>query len=298
MKKRLFYGVGTALITPFKNGKVDFVAFEIIISKQIEAGVDAIIVLGTTGEAPTITYNERKKIIEFAVRICRGRCKVIVGCGSNNTKTAIKYYKMAERLGADSALVVTPYYNKCTDNGLFAYYSEIASAGKLPIICYNVPSRTGVNISAKCMEKLAEIKNIVGIKEASGNIAQINEMFRLVGKKIAIYSGDDALNYIFLVLGGDGCISVLSNIMPKACKRLYNIYKTKSHKDACEYWLEFLPLIKSLFVEVNPTPIKYALSYIGLCNYELRSPLVQLENQNEKEIQKQVDLMWGRYESM
>ena len=298
MKKEIFKGVGTALITPFKNGKVDYNSLEIIIKKQIEAGVGAVVVLGTTGEASTITILERKRIIELAVRLCKNKCKVIVGCGSNNTKSAIKLYKMAERLGADGALIVTPYYNKCTQEGLIMHYGMIANSGELPIIVYNVPSRTGVNILPQTMQSLSEIKNIVGIKEASGNISQIMELFYLLKGKTAIYSGDDALNYIFLSLGGSGCISVLSNIMPKECVKLYELYKEQGAVKASGYWMNFLPLIKSLFIEVNPSPIKFAMSYIGLCKNELRSPLCVMSKENSQKVIKEINSIWGKNDSL
>jgi len=297
-KEILFFGTGTALITPFKNGKVDYNSLEIIIKKQIEAGVGAVVVLGTTGEAATISLTEREKIIELAVKLCKNKCKVIVGCGSNNTNSAIKLYKMAERLGADGALIVTPYYNKCTQNGVLEHYKAIAKAGNMPIIVYNVPSRTGVNIEPQTLLQLSEIKNIVGVKEASGNISQIMELFYLLKDKMAIYSGDDALNYIFLSLGGSGCISVLANIMPEKCEKLYQIHLQKGATEAASFWIKFLPIIKSMFIEVNPIPIKYAMSQIGLCKNELRLPLTRLSAKNENILNGELNKVWAQDDSL
>ena len=280
MKKEIFKGLCTALITPFKNGEVDYIAFKSLLDKQIVAGVSAVVILGTTGEPCSLTDKEREKIIKTAVSHCRGRIKVLVGCGSNCTKVAIKNYKQAEALGADGALIVTPYYNKCTQKGLIKYYSDIATAGKLPIIVYNVPSRTGINIEPKTLQEIVHIDNICGIKEASGKISQILECFILVGDKIPIYSGDDALNYIFICLGGSGSISVLSNVFPQEAKRVFDLCEQGAYNKANALQTALIPLINKLFSEVNPIPIKSALSYLGLCENELRPPLTKLSEEN------------------
>ena len=202
MKNCIFEGVGTALVTPFCGGCVDYVAFDLLIEKQLQAKVGAIIVLGTTGEPCTINEFEREQIIKYAIQKTNGKTKVIVGCGANSTALSQKYYVQAERLGADGALIVTPYYNKCTQAGLIEHYKAIDAVGNLPMIVYNVPSRTGVNILPETMQKICKLKNVCGVKEASGNIAQILEYFRLVGKEVAIYSGEDSLNSVFMSLGG------------------------------------------------------------------------------------------------
>ena len=224
MKKCIFKGLATAVVTPFKNGKVDLSAFEVMLKRQLNADIDAIVVLGTTGEPETLSLGERKIIIQKAVDVCYMKAKVIVGCGSNSTAQAIKHYNQAEAFGADGALIVTPYYNKCTEKGLYEHYKAISDSGNLPIIAYNVPSRTGVNISAETLVKISTIKNICGIKEASGNISQIIDYFNLAGDKIAIYSGEDALNSTVMFLGGSGAISVVSNIVPKLCKKVFSLF--------------------------------------------------------------------------
>lgn len=293
MKNSLFNGVGTALITPFKNGKVDYNSLERILDKQLEAKIDAIIVLGTTGEPATISYKERREIINFCIKHVGKRSKIIAGCGTNCTTTSIKYYNLAEELGADGALIVTPYYNKCTLNGLIEHYEIISNTGNLPIIVYNVPGRTGVNISAESLAQIAKIKNVCGIKEASGNISQIMKYFKVASGLIGIYSGDDELNNIFYMLGGMGAISVLSNIIPKQTKKIYEMVKMGNVGDANSMQLKQLNLIKCLFLEVNPIPIKAGMSYLGLCENELRMPLTKMTDENFKKLKEQINLMWS-----
>lgn len=298
MKISIFKGVGTAIITPFNEGKIDFIAFENLIEKQINAGISALIVLGTTGEASTISDNERIDLINFTVAKCKGKCKVIVGTGSNNTLKAIEYYNMAENLGADGALIVTPYYNKCTQNGIIDHYKAIANTGKLPIIVYNVPSRTGVNILPETMDKLCEIDNVYGIKEASGNISQILEIFRLVKDRVAIYSGEDSLNHIFAMLGGDGSISVLSNIVPKICVDIQKACFDGNVGLVNQLQQDVLVLINKLFLEVNPIPIKAGLSYIGLCKNELRLPLTKMQDENFEKLKIEINKVFAKYDCL
>lgn len=293
MKKEIFKGVGTALITPFNNGAVDYVSLKVLLDKQIEAGVDAVVILGTTGEPCTLKANEREKIIKTAISQCRGRVKIIVGCGSNNTHNAKAQYVQAQKLGADGALVVTPYYNKCTQDGLIEHYKCIAGGGKLPIIVYNVPSRTGVNIEPKTLKELTKIDNICGVKEASGNILQVLECFRVIQNDIAIYSGEDSLNYIFSCLGGSGYISVLSNVMPRATKRVFKLIQNGEYEKANILQIKLLPLIKSLFIKVNPIPVKVALSRLGLCKNELRLPLTKLQEEDAKIVCRELDNLWA-----
>ena len=298
MKKSIFKGVGTALITPFYKGKVDYKSLEILINKQLKASVSAIIVLGTTGEPCTLSAKEREMVIKKAIELCNGKCKVIVGCGANSTNVAVKNYKQAQALGADGALIVTPYYNKCTQEGLIAHYTKIANCGSLPIIAYNVPSRTGVNLLPSTMLELSKLENICGIKEASGNVAQALELFRLVGNKIEIYCGEDALNNVFLMQGGSGTISVLSNITPKLCVNIYNYILQKEYKKANHIQLDLLPLINSLFCEVNPIPIKAALSCLGLCKNELRLPLTTISNSNFEILKENINKVWAKYDCL
>lgn len=294
MKKELFKGVGTALITPFKNGQVDYTALEILIEKQLNAKVKAIIVLGTTGEPATLNLEEREKIILTAKRIIGTRAKLIVGCGSNSTSHAITLYKQAENLGADGALIVTPYYNKCTQGGLIEHYKAIAQNGSLPIIVYNVPSRTGVNIMPETMKKLYKIKNVYGLKEASGNIVQILDFFRLCGKQIAIYSGEDALNAIFIALGGSGTISVASNIFPNLCRRVIELGEQNLYDKMFILQQDMQQFNKALFLEVNPICVKGGLSYLGLCKNQLRLPLTPISPQNLEVLKAEIDNLIGQ----
>lgn len=289
MKKRIFTGIATAVVTPFKNGKIDLDALEIMLRRQISAGISAIVVLGTTGEPETLTYVERKKIILKTMEVCNGKIKVVVGCGSNSTKVAKRHYRQAQALGADGALIVTPYYNKCTQNGLIEHYKSISNCGNLPIIVYNVPSRTGLNILPETLKEIAEIKNVCGIKEASGNIAQIVDYFNEVGEKIAIYSGEDSLNNVFAMLGGSGAISVLSNITPATCEKLFNLAKYGDMKEANKLSNKLLSLTKALFCEVNPIPVKAGLSYLGLCRNELRAPLTKIEAKNFENLKSEIN---------
>lgn len=298
MKKNIFNGVGTAIVTPFYKNKVDFTSLELIIKKQLKAKVSAIIVLGTTGEPCTLTFKERELIIKKVIDLCKNKCKVIVGAGSNNTKTAIKYYKQAQNLGADGALIVTPYYNKCTQNGIIQHYTKIANSGTLPIIVYNVPSRTGVNILPQTMLELVKLNNIYGIKEASGNINQTIELFKLVGDKTNIYCGEDALNGIYLMLGGAGIISVLSNIAPALCTKMYDLIKQNNFLQANKMQLDLTDLINSLFIEVNPIPVKAGLNYLGLCKNELRLPLTPMQEQNFKILKDNINKVWGKYDCL
>lgn len=293
MKNIIFKGVCTALVTPFKNGEVDYLALNLLLQRQIDSGVSAIVVLGTTGEPCCLTEEEKEKIIKTTINYCHGKIKVLVGCGSNCTKSAIKSYKMAEALGADGALIVTPYYNKCTQNGIVQYYKEIASAGKLPIIAYNVPSRTGINIDVGTAIKLAEIDNICGIKEASGNITQILKYFYAIGNKIAIYSGDDAMNYIFMALGGMGTISVLSNLLPCEATQMVDLCLNKKYEKALLAQCRLSPIIDALFLEVNPIPIKMALEYIGLCTAEVRPPLTKMTQENQIKLKQEINNCWN-----
>lgn len=296
MKKEIFKGVGTAIVTPMKNGEIDYCAFENLLQRQIDANVYAVIVLGTTGEPCTINAVEREEIIKMAVEKCKGKTKVIVGCGANDTRKAIELYLQAEKLNSDGALIVTPYYNKCTQKGIVEHYKAISHSGSLPIIAYNVPSRTGVNILPETMLKLAEIDNVVGVKEASGNIVQILEYFRLVGSKVAIYSGEDSLNSVFMGLGGAGVISVASNVVPKLVKNVCDFADVGDMELANEIQLKILPFISSLFVEVNPIPVKYALHCLGLCENELRLPLTEISAKNELIVKEELYKLVGEFD--
>ena len=282
--KLVFEGSGVAIATPFKDGKVDFESFGRMIDFQIANGTDAIIVLGTTGEAVTLTNEERCEVISFAKNAIANRAKFIVGTGSNNTKTAIENSLLAQKYGADGVLVVTPFYNKCTQKGLIEHYKAISDAIDIPIIAYNVPGRTGVNILPETAEKLADIKNVCGIKEASGNMTHIAELCHRVKGKMAVYSGDDGLNLPFMLLGAKGVISVTANILPKKIKDLVHFAQKGRFEKALALHDELWDINKAMFVEVNPIPVKFALSYINLCENEVRLPLTPLEKKNEQTI--------------
>ncbi|MBQ7645866.1 MAG: 4-hydroxy-tetrahydrodipicolinate synthase, partial [Clostridia bacterium] len=258
MKKKVFEGCATALVTPFSGGAVDYGSFEALVERQLDAGVSALVFAGTTGEAPTLTAREWEEICAFAVGTFGGRVPVIVGCGSNSTAEAARKAGRAEELGADAALVVTPYYNKATQKGLIKMYSAIADASDKPVILYNVPSRTGVNIEPSTYLALSEHPMICGIKEANGNISKIVETFSLVGDKLDIYSGNDDPIVPILAMGGCGVISVLSDIMPAKTAEMCRLWFEGDHAGSIKLQCDLLPLINALFCEVNPIPVKAA----------------------------------------
>lgn len=284
MKKVLFKGCGTALITPFTNDGVDFEELRKLIEFQILEGIDSLIICGTTGESSTMSLEEKKSVIDFSIKIANGRVPIIVGTGGNNTKDVINLSKYAESVGADGLLLVTPYYNKTTQNGLIAHFTEIAKSVSIPIILYNVPSRTGLNIEPETCLELSKIPNIVGIKEASGNISQVAKIANLCQDNLAIYSGNDDQIVPILSLGGLGVISVLSNIYPKYVHDLVMDYLTGNWQKATASQVYAIPLINALFSEVNPIPIKYAVNKIGFKAGLPRLPLVELSDKNKEKI--------------
>ena len=287
--KSVFEGSGVAIATPFRDGKVDFEALGKMIDFQIANGTDAIVVLGTTGEAATLSQEERCEVIKFSAQAISRRAKFIVGTGSNNTQIAIQNSLFAQSCGADGVLVVTPFYNKCTQNGLVEHYKAISDAINVPIIAYNVPGRTGVNILPDTAVKLAEIDHVCGIKEASGNISQIVELCHKLKNKMAIYSGDDGLNLLFMTLGASGVISVTANVLPKEIKELVSLAKRGKVAKAGLLHDKLWEINKNLFVEVNPIPVKFALSHMGLCQNELRLPLTPLQKENEKVVSSSLE---------
>lgn len=286
MKNTVFIGCGTAIATPFTESAVNYIEFGKLIEDQIKNEIDAIIVCGTTGESSTMSEDEKKNVIKYAINKIDKRTKVIIGTGSNNTKTAVEISKYAEQEGADALLIVTPYYNKTTQSGLIAHYKKIAENVNIPIIVYNVPSRTGVNILPETCLELSKINNIVGIKEASGNISQIAKISSLCGDNFDIYSGNDDQIVPILSLGGKGVISVLSNIMPKYTHDMVYKYLNGEVKEACKMQLEVLELIEILFSETNPIPIKYALNLMGYDYGIPRLPLVELSKKNKERLVK------------
>lgn len=284
MKKVLFKGCGTALITPFTNDGVDFEELRKLIEFQILEGIDSLIICGTTGESSTMSLEEKKSVIDFSIKIANGRVPIIVGTGGNNTKEVINLSKYAESVGADGLLLVTPYYNKTTQNGLIAHFTEVSKSVSLPIILYNVPSRTGLNIEPETCLELSKTPNIVGIKEASGNISQVAKIANLCQDNLAIYSGNDDQIVPILSLGGLGVISVLSNIYPKYVHDLVMDYLTGNWQKATASQVYAIPLINALFSEVNPIPIKYAVSKIGFKAGLPRLPLIELSDKNKEKI--------------
>ncbi len=282
-------GILTAMITPFTDGGVNLKELGRMIDYQIDGGTDAVVILGTTGEPATMTENEKVEVIKFSVKHAAGRIKVIVGTGSNDTAKAVASSHRAEELGADGVLAVTPYYNKCTQKGLLEYYRAICSAVKIPVIAYNVPSRTAVNILPETAEKLAEIPNMAGIKEASGNMAQVCETMRRIRGKMDLYSGEDFLNLPMLAIGGAGLISVTSNIAPALVKKMYELVKANELDKANEVQDFLLPLEDACFLEVNPIPIKAAYNMLGFDAGVPRAPLTELESGNKRILQGEIE---------
>lgn len=274
-------GILTAMITPFTESGVNLPELGKMIDYQIDGGTDALVILGTTGEPATMTEDEKTEVIKFAVKHAAGRIKIIVGTGSNDTAKAVASSIRAEKLGADGILAVTPYYNKCTQKGLLEYYKAICSAVKIPVIAYNVPSRTAVNILPETAEKLADIPNMAGIKEASGNMAQVCETMRRIRGKMDLYSGEDFLNLPMLAIGGAGLISVTSNIAPALVKKMYSLVKENRLNEANAVQDFLLPLEDACFLEVNPIPIKAAYNMLGFDAGTPRAPLTELEEQNK-----------------
>ncbi len=282
MKAPVFEGVATALITPLNENGIDYNAFARLIDWQINEGVNALVVCGTTGESSTLTDKEHKSAIEFAVNEVGGRIPVIAGTGSNDTAYALELTDFSCKAGVDGVLVVTPYYNKATQNGLFKMFTEIADRAAAPVILYNVPSRTGVNIAPETVARLSKHPNISGIKEVGGNISAVAEIAALCGDDINIYSGNDDQTVPIMSLGGKGCISVLSNLLPHNTAQMCKKMLAGDTKGALDLQLKYLPLIKALFCEVNPIPVKAAMAAMGYCENYLRLPLTPMEEAHKE----------------
>ena len=286
--KKLFEGSGVALVTPFKDGKVNYEKLGELIEWHIANKTDSIIVCGTTGESATMTDEERKTTIKFVVDKVNKRIPVIAGSGSNNTAYSIELSKYCQEVGVDGLLIVTPYYNKSTQDGLIKHYTTIANSVDLPIILYNVPGRTGVNIKPSTVEKLSKIENIVAIKEASGDISQVAEIARLCGEDFTIYSGNDDQIVPILSLGGSGVISVLANICPKESHDLVYSFLSGDIETSRKLQLDLKPLIDALFTEVNPVPVKTAMNLLGMDVGSLRLPLGHMEAKNIDILKKEL----------
>ena len=285
MNQSIFKGIATALITPFTaSGEVDYDAYGRLIDWQIESGIDAIVSCGTSGEGPTLSDAEHKEVVRYAVERANGRVPVIAGTGSNDTAYAVELTKFASEVGADAMLVVTPYYNKATQEGLYRSFMTIADASTKPLILYNVPSRTGCNIQPATYLRLSEHENIQAIKEANGNISAIVETMSLVHGKLDMYSGNDDQIVPILSMGGLGCISVLSNLLPKETCEITRRYFAGDVAGAAELQMRYVPLIQALFCEVNPIPAKAAMAAMGYCEDVLRLPLTPMESANREHL--------------
>ena len=292
----MFKGAGTALITPFKdNGEVDYELFEKILDHQLENNIDALIVLGTTGESPTVHLEEREKLTKLAVEKADGEVPVIVGTGTNDTVKVIEMNELAEKNGADGLLIVTPYYNKTSQAGLVDHYTHIAAQTELPIIAYNVPSRTGVNIEPETFKQMAEMEdNITAIKEASGDMSQILNVIEIARANKTILSGNDDQALPLMLCGGSGVISVFSNLMPGVMKKITSHILAEEYQAARDLHYKYLKLMRLIFVDVNPIPIKFAMQQIGLSNNNLRRPLVNLSKEHQQLIlneMKELDII-------
>ena len=287
----IFEGAATALITPFdKKNKINFDSFKKIIDHQLANKISALVFLGTTGEASTLSEKEKLQVAEFAVSYVKHKVPVILGAGGNNTYEVIKRSKKFAKLGADALLQVSPYYNKATQNGLVEHYSLIANKSKVPQILYNVPSRTGVNLMPETVFALSKNPNIIGIKEAGGNIAQLNKLMSQKPKDFAVYSGDDENIFTTLALGGQGVISVVSNILPKETQSVCQLYFDGKIQEARNIQFELLPIIEMLFCEVNPIPVKSAMNLLGFNAGKPRLPLTELSKENLKKLKNKLNL--------
>lgn len=284
MKEKIFEGAATALYTPFSSDGIDYDALGELIERQIAGKIDAVVILGTTGEAPTVTDKERAEIIKFTVSRVRNRIPVIVGCGSNCTKKFIDYTSLAKDCGADAALGVTPYYNKCSDEGLFRHFRETDKACRFPMIVYNVPSRTGLKVKPTVYEKLAELDSVVGIKEADCDIKHIDETFVLIGEKLPVYCGSDEMNFEFFKRGASGTISVLSNIIPCKIHDYYYDFKNNYRNVGNKADILFEQLSELLFSNVNPIPLKTLVGYYFKKGHILRLPLCEQTAEEKKKL--------------
>ncbi len=280
-KDMVFEGVCTALVTPFKGGSIDFAAAERLIERQIRAGVNALAVCGTTGENATLRDGEHRRLIKFTVDTVGGRVPVIAGTGSNDTRHACEMSRYATDVGADALLTVTPYYNKANEEGMYRSFRTIAESVHLPIILYNVPTRTCVDASPALYARLCETDNIVGLKEASSSLEKIIYTRHLCGDRLAIYSGNDDLTLPILAVGGKGVISVLSNLYPERMCSLYSAWNKGNTSEAERLQRELCPLMRAMFCDVNPIPVKYAMSVLGLCREDVRLPLYPMSEEKK-----------------
>src|SRR5437870_3795779 len=286
----MFRGTFTALVTPFRNGEIDIAAFEKLIENQIAAGISGVVAVGTTGESPTLSHEERQELIRLTVATAKKRCLVLAGTGSNATQHAVADTKIAEKLGADGALLVAPYYNKPSQEGLFLHFKTIADATSLPIILYNIPGRCGVDIAPDTVTRLAkECRNIVSIKEASGSVERISELRVRLPESFTILSGDDSLTLPFMSVGAAGVVSVASNLFPAEVCALVRAYEGGDFKSAATLHRKLFPLFKDLFIEPNPVPVKTALAWRGAMSGEVRLPLCEMNESNQARLRQTLE---------
>jgi len=280
----MFKGSIVALVTPFKEGKIDEDSLRNLVDWHVSEGTDGIVPVGTTGESPTLDHSEHKKVVEIVIDQCNKRIPIIAGTGSNSTSEAINLLEHAEDAGADAALIVTPYYNKPTPEGIYAHYEALDSASKkLPIIVYNIPSRSVIDIQPDLMGKLSNLESIIGVKDATSEISRISEHNNLCNKEFIQLSGEDETIFDYMRNGGHGCISVTANIVPKICSEMHKLFSSENYEEAKKLNDSLMPLHKAIFIETSPSPVKYILSKMNLINYEIRLPLVKIRN-NSKEI--------------
>jgi 4-hydroxy-tetrahydrodipicolinate synthase len=283
----MFTGAITAIVTPFKDGKIDFAAFEKILEFQIKEGIDAVVPCGSTGESATMSHDEHKEFIKFTVDKTKGKVKVLAGTGSNNTAEAIELTQAAEKLGADGVLLISPYYNKPTQEGLYRHYKAIAENTSLPLVLYNVPGRTAKNMEASTVIRLAnDFENVVAVKEASGDLDQMAAIIKDAPKDFNVISGDDALTLPLYALGGKGVISVLSNVAPAKVVKLCRLCEAGNFSEARKLHFELHSLFSAMFIETNPIPVKTAVGLMGFCSDELRLPLTPMEDKNKEKLKE------------
>jgi 4-hydroxy-tetrahydrodipicolinate synthase len=282
----MFTGSMVALVTPFKEGKVDWQSLEALVDFHIQNGTNGIVPCGTTGESATLDHKEHHEVIERVIKAVNKRIPVIAGTGSNSTTEAVALTKEAEKAGADGALMISPYYNRPTQEGIYQHYKKVASEVGIPIIVYNIPGRTGSKIEPETLARLAEIKNVAGVKEATGSVDQAIDVIRLCGGNLAVYSGEDSLTFSLMALGGKGVISTVANIAPKEMSELTNACLDGKWGRGRDLQLKLVPLIRSVFIETNPIPIKTALALMGKCSGELRLPLTPMSEGNLKTLRK------------
>jgi 4-hydroxy-tetrahydrodipicolinate synthase len=281
----MFTGTYTAIVTPFKNGQLDATALERLIKRQVKAGIDGIVPVGTTGESPTVDCEEHLEIIALSVKFSAGKIKVLAGTGANSTSEAIYLTRAAEKIGADGSLQVAPYYNKPTQEGVFQHFRAIARATKLPIVLYSIPGRCGIEIGVETVRRLArECKNIVGIKESGGSADRVSALRAALGPRFEILSGDDSLTLPFMVVGANGVISVVSNVVPREVAQMVAAFRRGQIRRASQFHAKLYPLFKDLFIETNPIPVKAALAMMGLIAEEYRLPLVPMSAANRAKL--------------